>query len=85
MTVPFRRNLTGKANANGYRTDTVQNGYDNANGMGTEWIQNGHRTDIEGIQNRYKNAKWNMYRTDTERISNGYRMVTGHKKEKSVL
>ena len=44
------------------------------------------------VQNRYRTGmrtrtEWvqNRYRTDTERISNGYRMVTDQKKEKSVL
>ena len=48
-TVPLRRNLTGNANASGYRTDTERvrerewNGYR----TDTEWILNGYQTDVE--------------------------------------
>ena len=55
-TVPIRRNLTGNANANGYRTDTERVRERERNGYrtGTERIQNGYRTDIERIRNGNK-------------------------------
>ena len=55
-TVPIRRNLTGNANANGYRTDTERVRERERNGYrtGTERIQNGYRTDMERIRNGNK-------------------------------
>jgi len=54
-TVPLRRNLTGNAFANGYRTDTerVQELEQNEYRTDTEWIPNGYRTEMEQIQNGY--------------------------------
>ena len=48
-TVPLRRNLTGNANANGYRTDTerVREREWNRYRTDTERISNGYRTDTE--------------------------------------
>ena len=48
-TVPIRRNLTGNANANGYRTDTERVRERERNGYrtDTERILNGYRTDTE--------------------------------------
>ena len=60
-TVPIRRNLTGNANASGYRTDT------------------------ERVRERVRERERNGYRTDAERLSNGYGRVTDHKNYKSVL
>ena len=56
-TVPLRRNLTGNANANGYRTDTgrvrehERNGYRMRNGNGSEKRKKhfGMQTVIEGV------------------------------------
>ena len=66
LTVPIRRNLTGNANANGYRTDTEQVRERERNGYrrDIERIQNGYRTDTERIQNGNGNA----CRTETERV-----------------
>ena len=71
LTVPIRRNLTGNANANGYRTDTERVRERERNGYrtDTERIQNGYRTDIERISNgygtvtdhkNYKSVLWNV-------------------------
>ena len=49
-TVPLRRNLTGNADANGYRTGTERV---------REREQNGYRTDTEQISNGYRmDTEW---------------------------
>ena len=72
LTVPIRRNLTGNANANRYRTDTerVQ-----------EWEQTGYRTDTERISNGYrtvtdhKNYKSVLWNIDYKRTRSSEHML----------